>query len=449
MTEEPSPASGAIAALLGVGHRARHAASAQELQFMAVNDSHELAPYRQAALWRRGGGVACLSGVVQVEANIPYVLWLNTVCLQFADQGGNARRVGAAEITGMAADEWREWLPAHGLWLPFPSGGLLLARDLPWTDGEIALLAEWQDTWHHAWQAQQRPQAWSWARLRASWSRAWQKPAEGGWWRLPAVRWVLGLSLVALLPVKLSILAPGELVPANPAVIRAPLDGVIDAFHVQPNQTVKKEQPLFGFDEALLRAKHDVTQPALSAAETEYRQAAQQALADSRTKSQLALLTGKIEEKRAEDQFVQDQLARARVLAPQDGIVLCEDPSEWIGRPVMVGERIMRIAMPGDVEIEAWVPLADAIPLPEKAPVTLYLAANPLKPVAATVRYLAHDATERPDGTFAYRLRATLDATTDQRIGLKGTVRLAGGTVPLIYWVLRRPIASIRSTIGW
>jgi hypothetical protein len=455
MTDNVSLGSGAIEALLDLGHRARHASSVPELQFMLVNDSHGLAPYRQAALWWRGDGVACLSGLIQVEANIPYVLWLNAVCAQFAYQGGNTRRVGSADLTGTPADEWREWLPAHGLWLPLTasdatvSGGLLLARDLPWTDAEVALFAEWLDTWQHAWRAQHRPRSWSWSTLRTSWSKAWCKPPGGRWWRLPAIRWAIGLGLVALFPIRLSILAPGELVPTNPAVIRAPLDGVIDAFHVEPNQTVKKDQLLFGYDEALLKAKYDVIQPALLTAETEYRQAAQQALVDGRTKAQLAVLNGKIEEKRTEAVFLADQLARARVLAPQDGVVLCEDPSEWIGRPVTVGERIMRIASPGEVEIEAWVPLADAIPLPDKAPVVLYLAANPLTPVQATVRYLAHDATERPDGNFAYRLRARLDAATDQRIGLKGTVRLSGERVPLIYWVLRRPLASIRSAIGW
>jgi phosphotransferase system IIA component len=215
-------------------------------------------------------------------------------------------------------------------------------------------------------------------------------------------------------------------VPARPAVIRAPLEGVIDTFHVQPNQAVKKDQPLFGFDEALIQSRLEVSRQAQATAEAEYRQAAQQALTDARSKAQLALLTGKIEEKKAEAAFLADQLQRARVLAPQDGIALFDDPAEWIGKPVAVGERIMRIASPGDVEVEAWVPLADAIPLAEQAGVSLYLNASPLSPVEASLRYLAHDAVERPDGNYAYRLRATLTEPTGHRVGLKGTARLQG-----------------------
>lgn len=104
--------------------------------------------------------------------------------------------------------------------------------------------------------------------------------------------------------------------------------------------------------------------------------------------------------------------------------------------------------MPGDVEIEAWLPIGDAIPLAGRADATLYLASRPLDTLPAKVRYVAHDAVARPDGTYAYRVRATLDAPTSMRVGLKGTVKLAGERVPLVYWILRRPLATIRQTLG-
>jgi hypothetical protein len=63
---------------------------------------------------------------------------------------------------------------------------------------------------------------------------------------------------------------------------------------------------------------------------------------------------------------------------------------------------------------------------------------------------VAHEAIARPDGNFAYRLRATIEAKEDRpRVGLKGTVRVSGHYVPLIYWVMRRPLATIRPWIGW
>jgi hypothetical protein len=81
--------------------------------------------------------------------------------------------------------------------------------------------------------------------------------------------------------------------------------------------------------------------------------------------------------------------------------------------------------------------------------VTLYLNATPLQPVSARLRFVAHDASVRPDGSYAYRVRAALAEPPRHRIGLKGTVKLAGGWVPLGYWMLRRPAAAVRQFLGW
>ena len=134
-------------------------------------------------------------------------------------------------------------------------------------------------------------------------------------------------------------------------------------FHVQPNQSVKAGQVLFEFDKAPLEARYDVASQSLATAQAEYRQSAQLALSDAKSKAQMALVQGKIDERKAEADFLHGQLERALVVAPHDGVALFDDPFEWIGKPVVTGERIMRIAAPDDVEIEAWLPVGDAIPL--------------------------------------------------------------------------------------
>ena len=341
----------------------------------------------------------------------------------------------------------------HGLWLPLSStaqpaeAALLLARDEPWSDAETSLLTEWCGTWWHALLALRRSQ-------KRPWWRPWGRDTAGAlsarraWWNRPFLITLLALTALSFVPVRLSVLAPGELVPRDPVVVRAPLDGVIDAFHVQPNQDVAQGQPLFGFDEALIRSRLRVAQQALVTAGAEYRQTAQQSLVDARARPQLAALSGRIEERTAEVAFLREQLQRSRVLAPQAGIALFDDPSQWIGKPVVVGERILRIAAPDDVEVEAWLPVGDAIRLEPGTPVQLFLNARPLEPVAATLRFMAHEAVQRPDGSHAYRLRATLAAPAAHRVGLKGTARLEGERVPLAYWVMRRPIASARTWLG-
>lgn len=450
--------------LLELAQRARAAASANELAFLAVNDTRALAPYRQAALWRGDGGVHTLSGVVAVEANAPYAQWLNQLCRALAEAhtGDALLAVDVAQLPPAIAAAWDEWLPAAATWIPLRAlngksapptdpAGLLLAGDTLLSSEQAALVGEWMDTWQHAWHAAHPPTRWSLAllpsRLRAWWRGGAKEDQQR---RRRRRQWAVGLGLLAVLlfPVRLTVLAPGELVPANPATIRAPLDGVIAEFAVRPNQMVEAGQPLFSFDQAPIGSRLDVAREGLSTAQAEYRQAAQMMLNDPRAKGQLAGLLGKMAEKQAQASFLEGQAQRSRVLAPQGGIVLFDDPSEWIGRPVQTGERIMQVASATDVEIEAWVPIGDAIPLAEQAPLNLYLAASPLTPLTGTLRYMSHRATPRPDGSYAYRVRAKLDAASGQRIGLKGTAKLAGERVPLIYWMLRRPLASIRQFIA-
>jgi hypothetical protein len=423
---------------------------------MLVNDTQGLTDYRQAALWLQGEGAYSLSGVVQIEANAPYVLWLESVCTHLAAQTGEpCTTLTAVDLPPDLGQEWAQWWPEHALWVSMSrtgetanAGGLLLLRDAPWHDHELALLREWVDAWWHAFDAKHRPrlktlQAWR-GRLRALFERQPGQP----WWRQNRVR-VLGLVALALLfPVRMTVLAPGELVPAHPVIMRAPLDGVIDVFHVQPNQTVQANQPLFGFDEVVIQARLDVALQSLATTETDYRQTSQMALTDAKSKSQLALLLGKVDEKRAEVDYLNEQLQRARVLSPQAGVVLMDDPAEWMGKPVAVGERILRIAALDDAEVEAWLPMADAIDLQPGAALSLYLSSSPLSPVSAKLRYVAHDAVQRPDGNFAYRVRATLTEKTHHRVGLKGTAKLQGNWVPLVYWVMRRPVATARAYIG-
>jgi hypothetical protein len=449
-----------LGTLLNLGRRARQAGDAAELEFLAVNDSHGLAAYRQGALWLAEGGIKALSGVVQIEANAPYVQWLGKVCAHLSKSDSPPRRVSAIDLPQDLSGEWAEWLPMDGLWIPVTrtlsgktaearTGGLFLARDTPWTPSDMLLLTEWMEIWSLTSFSRSPASAWTWRQLAGLVRNELLAKPQVVWWKQRRVHWVLGVVALLAVPVRLSVLAPSELVAANPTVIRAPMEGVVGNFLVKPNETVKVGQPLLSLDDVSLQSRLEVAQQALSGAQAEYRQAAQMAVTDVKYKGQLALLMSKMQERQAEADYLQGQLGRAHILAPQNGIALFDDPSEWIGKPVVTGERIMRIAAEDDVEVEAWLAVGDAIVLPVGAPVSLYLNSSPLFSVSAQVRYVAHDAVQRPDGSYAYRVRAELSDKTVHRVGLKGTAKLSGQWVPLAYWVLRRPVAAIRQMIGW
>ena len=97
-----------LSTLVQLVRRARHAATAQELAFVMVNETHALVPYRQAVLWRRdaigGGGVVAISGGAVVERNAPITLWLNrAMAKRDSDRADTPRAVSAADLSGALA----------------------------------------------------------------------------------------------------------------------------------------------------------------------------------------------------------------------------------------------------------------------------------------------------------------------------------------------------------
>lgn len=435
-----------LAELLALLRQARQAGSPEELRFLLVNGTHALLPYRQAALFE-GGRVACLSGTVSVERNAPYVEWLERLGGELSGRPGSVR-IDAGALPEPLRNGWADWLPAEAAWMALEGGGLLVARDFPVSDLELGLLSEWMRGWDHALHALRAAQAqvgmrgWFGSRAAQGVGRPWWRRKL--WWALPLVL------LASALPVPLTVLAPAELVPQGAEIVRAPLDAVIDHVEVAPNQPVHKGQQLLSFDERVLRSRIEVAAQALATAEADYQQAVQRALSDPQAKAQLPQLAGRIEERRAELGLAESQQGRTRVLASRDGVALIDDPSAWAGKPVAVGERILRIADPTDVEVEAWVPVHDLVNFPEQALVRVHLNSDPLHPVSARMRYLSYDATERPDGSYAYRLRARLEpGQTLPRIGAKGTARIEARDVSVGYWLLRKPWAAARAWLGW
>ena len=438
-----------LGTLVQLGKRARRAATIEELGFIAVNETHALVPYRQAALWRRdargAGGVLALSGAPAIERNAPFALWLERVlaALDRTDGGAPARVVGAADLPQALGEEWAEWLPPRGLWLPLlgrddaPLGALFLVRDPPWQESDGRLLVELADVYGHAWAALRGGH-------RRSWRMLWRRDR-----RMQAAI-AVALAVLLWLPITQSALAPAEVVPLEPAVVRAPLEGVIEKIAVHPNQDVTAGQLLLTLDPNTVQNRLEVARKALAVAEAEYRQAAQQSLFDDKSRSQLAALQGRLEQRRAEVAYVESLLDRLSVKADRAGIAVFDDPNDWAGRPVTIGERILTIADPDRAEVEIRLSVPDAITLESGAPVAFFLNVAPEHSISAVLRYASYEATTSPDGVLSYRLKASIaQGQATPRIGLKGTAKIYGQRVSLFYFLMRRPLAALRQVVGF
>ncbi|CAA7623863.1 Membrane-fusion protein [Magnetospirillum sp. LM-5] len=437
MSAELSP----LAALLALEQQIRTAENAAALHFVIVNDIRMLVEYRQAALFSADGALLAVSGVDAVERSSPFAQWVERACRHLA--ADRPLVAGATALNSQDGAEWGDWLPACALWLPLTGpdgrkfGTLLLAREAPWTEADLTLTERAALMAAFALAARDRPAPWqTWVRRIRHTPRL----------RLAAAA---ALLLALIFPVRLSVLAPAEIVASRPAVIRAPMDGTIEAILVTPNQEVAAGTLLASLDRTTLEGRAEVARKAVATAQAELDQVTQQSFFDPKAKAQVAVIKARIEERSAELAQLADQLDRSRIKAPRAGTAILDDPAEWQGRPVAVGERILAIADPDEVEVEAWLAPADLILLEAGGPVTVFLNSDPLSALSASLLYVTYESIARPDGQMAHRVRARLAPDSHARLGRKGTARLDGRRVPLIYWLARRPLGIIRSSLGF
>ena len=283
--------------------------------------------------------------------------------------------------------------------------------------------------------------------------------SQGGLWKKVRKRFfstglksaliLLGVALL-FYPVRMSVQAPAEVVSKDAFVVRSPLDTVIDKFHVKPNQPVTEGQLLFEFDRTNLGAKYEVASKAYQVAVEEYRQSAQTALVDETARAEVTPRRGRMEEKGAELSYSKQLLEKTEVLAPRSGVVVFAEQSDWIGKNVSIGERVLTIADPNQVEMLIRLPVADAIDFSLDNSVRLYLASDPQNPLEGVLRYAAYKPETTSAGIAAYRLKADfLGDAQPPRIGLTGTARIYGKKVSLGYYLFRRPLTVLRQQFGW
>jgi multidrug resistance efflux pump len=435
-----------LSALLQLEQRAR-AATRAELKFLIVNDTATVVSYQQAVLWQSdaaGAGSFTLSGVAVADDGGPYRIWLDQVIAAIT-RGADANRlhiVTARELGGVPNAEWEEWFPPQALWCPLVRGdgkllgGMLFGRADPWGDGDQQLIETLGG---------------GYAQCLVLADQVFRRRLGPAALRRPKVLIGIALAvlLLALLPVRESVLAPAEIAAANPAPVRSPFEGVVYALHVAPNDPVHAGQQLVSLDKTELQTKLAVTQKALDMAAEEYAGTSQEAMDDPKAKSRLAILQSKVDQQKAELAYDREMLDRADVTAPADGIAVFDDSNEWAGKPVALGERIMLVASPTDTELEIQVPASEVVTFEPGSKVAFFSNLAPDRPARGKLVFASYSSSVTAEGVLSYAFRAKLDPGEPAlRLGLKGTAKIYGPRRSLILWVLRRPIAAIRKTLS-
>lgn len=440
MTSRQNPVADQLSRFIQLEQQLRNSTTRAEFAFTLVNDCQFVCPCQKALFWDGADNrLTHCSGVSQIDPNVPFVRWLNGLC-QRISTGDNAHQLKNLSATDFPeeATQWQNFLPPQLIWLPLLGrnnqlvGALLIAGDKPVNPASQPLMPLLQDAASHALVALHSSR-----RLPARRNRRQR-------------RWMIAVALVVIavvlaLPVQQTVLAPAQIEAAHPSTLRAPVKGVVAQILVQPNDVVHAGQTLIELDTREIDSRLDASRQQLAIAAAELRQAQQQALYDNRSKAQLEVLKSRRDQAQAEVDYLQKMQARMTITAPQDGIAVFDDPSAWVGRPVDLGERIMQLASADDVRLAVNLPVEDAIALPTDARVRLFLNTAPTRPIAARLTRLAYRARANADGTLAYPLKADFaSADPALELGLKGTAKLYGERTHLFFYLLRRPLATLR-----
>ncbi|MBO3273856.1 efflux RND transporter periplasmic adaptor subunit [Pseudomonas schmalbachii] len=444
---EPSPGIQFLAGLAALRDRALEADSLQALAFGMANDLYPLLRFHQALVFAQRGtnlDLLCVSGLARPSEDSPYLVWLQRASRWVGSQvdGSEPRWLARESLDPPAeiADGWTEWWPA-GLWcVPLQGkdgqrlGLLLFLLDEAPAEGLQQHLSGLWRTYGYCWEA---------LASRRRLSR----------WRPGRRRTLLALAcalLVLLIPVRQTALAPAEIVSHEAQIVSSPIDGVIARMQVRPNQTVEAGTPLFALDETTLRNRAEVLGSEVAVADAELLAANQRAFDNPQSKNELTLLGSRAAQRRAELAAVRSQLQRTQVTSPRAGVAVYSDPNDWLGKPVVTGERIMLVADPAQPAMRIQLAVADAIALEPGAEVTLFLTAYPLQPLKGRILETSYQARPSDEGVASYRLLASIDEhPAHARLGLHGTAKLYGERVLLGYYLLRRPLASLRAWTGW
>lgn len=447
--ESQAPDLVAVSKLLQLESMARAATSVDALRFMIVNETRRLLPYRQAYLFssqhpiKRDCKLVCASSVSVIEGHAPFATWLEKTLSVIFDSESIAtqRIIDEAQCPEKLKEGWQEFSLPFALWTPLKLpdgtfiGGLWITRETPWQDNELALFKRLGETYAHALVAV------------ASRRKLYQRPKK-----VTFAVWIIMLFLLAVFikPMRLSALAPAEIVAKDAVIVSSPMDGVIAEIGFPPNTYVSKGETIFLLEDTNLRNKYNVAEKTLAVAEAEYRKASQDSFRDSKSKSQVALLKSQVELHRSKLDFAAELLDNIHVDAEKGGLLIYTNKSDWIGKPVQVGERVMEIADPDKIQLKVNLSVDDAIVLIEDADIDVFLDTDPLNPVTAKLVSASYMAEKYNQDTLAYRLYAEFDEIDNKklRIGSQGTAKIYGERVSIFFYLFRRPISYVRQLFG-
>ncbi len=435
-----------LATLLVLDDEIKRLANLREFGFFSTNETHRLIPYHTAYLWEKkdfvGTEIVTQSGTAELDPHTSINLWLKER-IQLILSGEYAKQVHSCNITDFeksVQESWPESLPHFFLWCPFtenqldPTGGLLFFKEDAFKDSEIKMLRWLLASYQYTWNLLIKP------KTIDRWQQLKKKPYF--------LTLIIVLACILLFPVKLSVVGTGTVIAKDPALINAPMQGIIKSFTVTPGSYVKKNQLLLILDDTDLLSAAKVNQRDYSLTETKLRTAINEAFTDQEKRTNVPVLQAQLAIDKAKLDYTNQLLEKTRVRSPIDGIVIFDSTEDWVGQPVQTGERILSVANPNNLKLKIELPLNERIYLEVGSRGSFFMQGQ-LASIPIKITTLGYNAKLMPNKILAYEMQADIiEPDTMPQIGAQGTVKLYGQRVPFFYYLIRRPLQSIRQGLG-
>jgi len=435
--------------LLSIYQAMQSIPDSNELAFFMTHQSKLLMPYRLAVAWdgfdHHDIKILSITGLPEVDNNTPVPLAFKKIIqniIKNTKQKQLLFQIEKANLDASISALWPTNLPEKLLIKCFCNqktviGGICFFLD-EWPEGNLLLLLNWLGSGYN----------FAWSALQSQKNRAWKRVKQKLRYR-KTYKVLIGVLIVLfLVPVKQSVVAPVEIMPENPFVVTAPMDGVVKDIKVLPNQKVAQDQLLVELETRDLKSAYRLASQEYLTAKAEYRKAIHTGFQDIKNRAHISILTSKLREKRIEKEYAKKLMAESQIKSPIAGVAMVSNPTEWRGKPVKTGEKILTIAKPDQVVAWVWLPVSDAIAFKKDDTATLYLNNAPFASIDATVKYMSYEAELSPKNILSYKIVLDMKDAAP-RIGTEGTARLKSKWTTLCVYLFRKPISYLRQTFGY
>ena len=215
------------------------------------------------------------------------------------------------------------------------------------------------------------------------------------------------------------VTAPAVLEGTVQRAVIAPQDGYVAGAEVRAGDIVQQGQVLAALEDKDLRLEMVQWGGEREKHLREY----SKALAE-RDRAGVRILGAQVEQAQARIALLSEQLARARITAPFDGVVVSGDLSQSLGAPVSRGDVLFEIAPLASYRVILKVDERDVSQLQVGQTGGLALAGLPGEPLTVKVEKITPVASAE-EGKNLFRVEAALDgASSDLRPGMKGVAKI-------------------------